>query len=347
MKFRTLGETDISVSQICLGSMTWGTQNTESEGHEQMDYAVDQGVNIFDTAEIYPTTPMSPETQGKTEEIIGSWFQQSGKREAVILATKVSGEGLKWVQNGIPISAKKIRTSLEGSLKRLQTDYIDIYQLHWPNRGSYHFRQNWAFDPGKQNREETRDHIFDVLQTLQSLIDEGKIRHVGLSNESCWGTSQFLEIASTNNLPRVVSIQNEYSLMCRTFDLDLAELSHNESVGLLAYSPLSAGMLSGKYSNGNVPDGSRRAMNPDLFRRYDKFSEPVMEAYVAIANKHGLDPAQMALAFCMSRPFMTSVIIGATTMQQLKTNIGAADLVLTEEIMSDIYNIYRRHPIPM
>lgn len=347
MKFRTLGETNISVSQICLGSMTWGTQNTETEGHEQMDYAVDQGVNIFDTAEIYPTTPMSPETQGRTEEIIGSWFQQSGKREAVILATKVCGEGLKWVQNGIPISAKKIRTSLEGSLKRLQTDYIDIYQLHWPNRGSYHFRQNWAFDPVKQNREETRDHIFDVLQTLQALIDEGKIRHVGLSNESCWGTSQFLEIASTNNLPRVVSIQNEYSLMCRTFDLDLAELSHNESVGLLAYSPLSAGMLSGKYCNGNVPDGSRRAMNPDLFRRYDEYSEPVMEAYVAIANKHGLDPAQMALAFCMGRPFMTSVIIGATTMQQLKTNIGAAELVLTEEVMSDIYSIYRRHPIPM
>lgn len=347
MKYRNLGRTGISVSQICLGSMTWGTQNSEQEGHEQMDYAVDQGVNFFDTAEMYPATPTSAKTQGRTEEIIGSWFKASGKRDEVVLASKVTGEGLKWVQGGIPISAKKIRTSIESSLKRLQTDYIDLYQLHWPNRGSYAFRQNWTYDPTSQNREKTRADILETLQTMQELVDEGKIRHVGLSNESCWGSCQFLEIAEANNLPRVVSVQNEYNLMYRPFDLDMAEMSHNEDLGLLAYSPLAAGMLSGKYSQGAIPEGSRRSMNADLFRRYTDMSEPVMEEYIQLARNHNLDPSQMALAFCMTRPFMTSVIIGATSMEQLKINIAAADVELSEAVMEDVFKLYRRYPIPI
>ncbi len=347
MKFRSLGGSGIQVSQICLGSMTWGTQNTESEGHEQISYAVDQGVNLIDTAEMYPTTPTSAKTLGRTEEIIGSWIAKSGKRDQILIATKVTGQGLKWVQGGIPISGKKIRTSIEGSLKRLQTDYIDIYQLHWPNRGSYHFRQNWRFDPIKQDGRQTKDHILDVLQTMQELIKEGKLRHVGLSNESCWGTGQFLQIADANNLPRIVSIQNEYNLMCRHFDLDLAELSHHEDVGLLAYSPLAAGMLSGKYRDSAVPEGSRLSMEKTLFGRYNDYSIKAVDNYIEIANKHQLNPAQLALAFCATRPFMTSVIIGATSMQQLKTNIGAIDLQLSEEVMQDIARAHREHPMPM
>ncbi|MCB1755859.1 MAG: aldo/keto reductase [Gammaproteobacteria bacterium] len=347
MRYRKLGRTGIDVSQICLGSMTWGSQNSEQQAHEQMDYAVEQGINLFDTAEMYPTTPSSAESQGRTEAFIGSWFKKSGKRSHVILATKVTGQGLSYIQNGIPINAKKIRNSIEGSLRRLQTSYIDLYQLHWPNRGSYHFRQNWNFDPTQQDREQTRDNMLEVLQTMQALIDEGKIRHVGLSNESCWGTSQYLDLATQNNLPRVVSIQNEYSLLCRLFDLDLAELSYHEDVGLLAYSPLSAGMLTGKYRNGAIPEGSRRSMNKNLFNRYTSFSEQATNAYLEVAEKHGLDPSQMALAFCMSRPFMTSVIIGATSMLQLKTDIGAAELELDKNVMEDIEKVYRRYPLPM
>ena len=347
MKYRKLGHTNIEVSQICLGSMTWGTQNSETEAHAQINYAMERGINFIDTAEMYPTTPSSAKTQGDTEAIIGSWVKNSGKRDQVILATKVTGEGLKWIQGGIPISAAKIRKSVEGSLKRLQTDYIDLYQLHWPNRGSYHFRQNWKYDPTSQNREQVQADILESLQTMQTLVDEGKIRHVGLSNESCWGTSQFLQIAESHNLPRVVSIQNEYNLMCRLFDLDLAELAHNEQVGLLAYSPLAAGMLTGKYCNGAIPGGSRRSMNKDLFRRYNKLSEPVMEAYVDLAKSHNLLPEHLALAFCLERPFMTSVIIGATTQEQLQRNIDAVDVELNESVREGIYHLYQHHPIPM
>lgn len=347
MQYRKLGNTNIELSQLCLGSMTWGTQNSFAQACEQIDYSLERGINIIDTAELYPTTPLGAETQGDTEEIIGRWLAGSGKRDAVLIATKVAGNGPKWIDNGCDISGDKIRRSLEASLRRLNTDYVDLYQLHWPNRGSYHFRQSWQFDPTKQNRTEFLDHVLDVLETVQELVNEGKIRHIGLSNESCWGTSQFLAIAEQHNLPRVVSVQNEYSLMQRIFDLDFAELSHNEEVGLLAFSPLACGMLTGKYSDDSIPDGSRRSIGAELGGRYIDASVLVMNKYVALAREHGLDPAQMALAFCLTRPFMTSAILGATTMEQLKTNIDAAELTLSDEVMQGIATIYREHPIPM
>jgi len=333
---------DIRVSEICLGSMTWGTQNSEAEGHAQIDYALERGVNFIDTAEIYPVNPMSKETAGRTEAIIGSWLKSSGRRDDVILATKVSGAGNNNVQDGIDISPHKIRVSIEGSLRRLQTDYIDLYQLHWPNRGSYHFRQNWTFDPAKQDRQKVRDDIYETLNYLGELVGAGKIRQIGLSNETCWGSSQYLQIAAANGLPRVVSIQNEYSLMYRSHDLDLAELSHHEQVGLLPYSPLACGMLTGKYLNGARPEGSRITIVPDLYGRAGDSVWPVVDAYVGIADRHGLDPAQMAIAFCNQRPFVTSSIIGATSIEQLAQNLGAADLKLDADVLTDIQNVYRR-----
>jgi aryl-alcohol dehydrogenase-like predicted oxidoreductase len=346
MKYNPLGNNDIKVSEICLGSMTWGTQNSESEGHSQMDLAYEQGVNFIDTAEMYPVNPISAETQGRSEEIIGSWFKSSGKRDAIILATKVTGDGISWIQDGIPISAKKVRLSVEASLKRLQTDWIDLYQLHWPNRGSYHFRQGWQFDPGNQDREETRAHIHETLEALDELVKSGKIRQIGLSNESCWGTSQFLQIAEANNFPRVVSIQNEYSLMYRSHDLDLAELSHNEKVGLLAFSPLACGLLSGKYQDGAIPAGSRMTINPDLHGRVSEYSTQAVNAYIEIARKHDLEPAQMAIAFCNQRPFVCSTIIGATTLEQLSNNLESTNVKLNSDVLEDIQQVYRRYPIP-
>ena len=347
MKYNLLGNSDIKVSEICLGSMTWGTQNSEKEGHAQMDYALDHGVNFFDTAEMYPANPISAETQGRTEEIIGSWFKSSARREKVVLATKVTGEGLKWVQDGAPISPEKIRISIEGSLKRLNTDFIDLYQLHWPNRGSYHFRQAWRLDPTKQDKQETRAHILETLTALGELIEQGKIRQIGLSNESCWGTAQFLQIAESHDLPRVVSIQNEYSLLYRSHDLDLAELSHNEQVGLLPYSPLSCGMLSGKYQGAEKPAGSRITINPSLYGRANEQAIAATAAYVDVAQKHGLDPSQMALAFCRQRPFVTSTIIGATSLEQLAIDIGSSELELGKEVLDDIHTVYRRYPAPI
>ncbi len=346
MKYRPLGNSDIRVSEICLGSMTWGTQNSESEAHAQIEYALDHGVNFIDTAELYPATPISAKTTGRTEEIIGNWFRGSGRRDQVILATKVAGEGSDVIQNGIDISPQKIRISIEASLERLQTDYIDLYQLHWPNRGSYHFRKNWRYDPTGQNRQETLDHIFEVLEYLGDLMTAGTIRSIGLSNESCWGTCQFLHAAAANGFPRVVSLQNEYSLICRNYDLDLAELSHNEQVGLLPYSPLACGMLTGKYANGARPDGSRLTINSDLFGRVHDEVWPVVDSYVSIARRHGLDPAQMAIAFCNQRPFVTSSIVGATSLDQLALNLGAADVELGAEVLEDIQSVYRKHPAP-
>ena len=346
MQYRQLGYGDIQVSEICLGSMTWGTQNSEAEGHAQIDYALDHGVNFIDTAELYPAIPMTAKTTGRTEEIIGTWLKTSSKRDQVILASKVAGKGSTDVQDGIAISPQKIRVSIEGSLKRLQTDYIDLYQLHWPNRGHYHFRQNWSYDPTSQDKQETLDHIFTTLEYLGELVAAGKIRAIGLSNETCWGTCQFLQIADANGFPRVVSLQNEYSLMYRTHDLDLAELSHHEKVGLLPYSPLACGMLTGKYENGTSPDGSRLTIAPDLYGRVNDGIWPVVDAYVSIARKHDINPAQMAIAFCNQRPFVTSSIIGATSLDQLAVNLGAAELELGEEVLEDIQSVYRLNPTP-
>ncbi len=347
MKMRQLGTSDTWVSPLCLGSMTWGSQNTVHEAAEQIACALDHGVNFIDTAEMYPTTPMSEKTLGDTETIIGDWVARSGRRDDVVIATKVTGNGKAWMYGGQDIDAPKIALSVDRSLKRLQTDRIDLYQLHWPNRGSYHFRQNWTFDATTQDKNRVKDNIHDVLQALDEQIRAGKIRHIGLSNESCWGTAQYLSIAARENLPRVVSIQNEYNLLNRLFDLDLAELSHHEDVGLLAFSPLAAGMLSGKYTNGAMPAGSRRTMNEKLSGRYTSRSAIVCDRYCALAHEHNLDPAQMALAFCLTRPFMTSAIIGATNMQQLTINLGGATLELSSEVMDGIQAIYAEHPIPM
>lgn len=335
------------VSEICLGTMTWGSQNSEAEAHEQMDYAAGQGINFFDTAEMYPTTPMRRETIGRTEEIVGSWFASNGNRDAIVLATKITGEGSAHVRNGAPIDGKVLRSALEGSLRRLKSDYVDIYQIHWPNRGSYHFRRSWAFDPTRQNSETARAEISEIVETAGDLVKEGKMRFLGLSNESAWGTAQYLRVAEEKGLPRVTSIQNEYNLLQRLFDLDLAELCHHEDVGLMAWSPLAAGMLSGKYVNGAIPQGSRRSINETLGGRWSEHSVPVMEKYVAVANKHGLDPAQMAIAWCLTRPALMSVIVGATSMDQLKSDIAAAELTLPDDVMADIAAVYRRHPIPM
>ncbi len=345
MKLNPLGTSDLQVSQICLGSMTWGTQNSEAEGHAQIDCALDHGVNFIDTAEIYPSNPMTEETFGRTEEIIGSWIAKSGRRGDIVLASKVSGRGIDYVQAGIDIGPDKIRHSLEGSLRRLQTETIDLYQLHWPNRGHYHFRRNWNYDPSQQDTAAALANIAETLDCLAGFVAEGKIRTIGLSNETCWGTLQFLRLAEANGFPRVVSVQNEYNLLYRTHDLDFAELSHHEQVGLLPYSPLAAGLLTGKYQDGKCPPGSRKTITPDLFGRANEMVWPVIDAYLDVARKHGLDPAQMAIAFCNQRPFVTSTIIGATSIEQLENDIEAAQLDLSSDVLDDINAVYRRHPI--
>ena len=347
MQYTELGRTGIRVSRLCLGSMTWGTQNSEAEGHAQLDHAVGEGINFVDTAELYPTNPLSAETQGRTEEIIGSWFERTGRRNDIVLATKITGKGNDWVRGGAPISSGEIAKAVEGSLRRLRTDHIDLYQLHWPNRDHYHFRRSWHYDPSGHDSSAIRAHMLDVLEAMQRLVEAGKVRAVGLSNETCWGTGEFLRIAGENGLPRIASIQNEYSLLQRLFDLDLAELAHNEGVGLMAFSPLAAGLLTGKYRGGAVPPGSRRSINENLGGRCTETAVAAVDAYCGIAERHGLDPAKMALAFCLTRPFMTAAIIGATTMDQLKTNIGAADLALSDEVMADIGAVHRQFPVPM
>lgn len=347
MKMRKLGRSGLDVSEICLGTMTWGSQNSEDEAHEQMSYAVEAGVNFFDTAEMYPTTPFATEAVGRTEEFIGSWFAEDGRRDKVILATKVVGPGGHGIDGGKPIGAAKMRNACERSLKRLQTDYIDLYQIHWPNRGSYHFRQSWTYAPESQDTQKALDDIAEILETAQALITEGKVRHLGLSNETVWGTAQYLRLAGEKGLPRVQSMQNEYSLLHRIYDLDFAELSHHEDVGLLSYSSLAGGLLTGKYEGGVVPPGSRLSINPNIGGRVNDHLEPALGQYLDVARKHGLNPAQMALAFCLARPFLTSVIIGATSMDQLKTCIDAKNLVLDDTVLEDIAQVHRKWPIPL
>ena len=346
MKMKPLGRTGIEVSELCLGTMTFGTQTAEAEAHAQMAMALDHGINFFDAAEMYPVNPISAETVGLTETIIGNWFEKTGRRDEVVMATKHSGAGFKHARDGAPISAETIPAAIEGSLRRLKTDYIDLYQFHWPNRGSYMFRQNWGFDPSKQDREATRTHMEEALEALQAQVDKGNIRAFGLSNESAWGTSEWLRIAAEKGGPRVASIQNEYSLLCRLYDTDLAELSVNEDVGLLAFSPLATGLLTGKYQHGRVPEGSRMSIVDNLGGRKSARVFDAVDAYLAIAQTHGIDPVHMAMAFTLQRPFMCASIFGATHLDQLEHILKCTDVTLSEEVMNDINDAHRAHPMP-
>lgn len=341
----SLGRTGLDVSAICLGTMTWGTQNTEAEGHAQADLALDRGVNFWDTAEMYPTNPVRAETIGLTETIIGNWFARTGRRGDVVLATKISGKG-RLARNGVPVSGAALREAIEGSLRRLQTDMIDLYQIHWPNRGSYHFRQIWSYDPGAATVAEVEAEMLDFLAVADALVKEGKVRAFGLSNESVWGAAKWLSLADRHGLPRMATVQNEYSLLCRQFDSDWSELSVRENMPLLAFSPLAMGLLSGKYAGDVIPDHTRRVPTPDLGGRITPQVFPAVAAYMGIAAQYGLDPCQMAIAFTRQRPFPTVPIIGATTLDQLATNIGAADLVLSDEVLDEIAAAHRQHPQP-
>ena len=324
MDYRELGRTGVKVSRLCLGTMTFGEQNSEAEGHAQMDYAFDRGINIFDAAEIYPVPP-KPETQGRSEAIIGTWLAARKRRDKVMIATKVVGRGkMTWVRKDrspTRHSPAQIMEAVEGSLKRLKTDYIDLYQLHWPDRPMRVFEGlNYLHIEGDTHP------IHEILGVLGKLVAGGKVRFVGLSNESPWGVMTFLKASEQHGLPRPVSIQNAYNLVNRSFETGLSEIFYREQMSLLAYSPLGQGYLSGKYEGGALPPGSRKTLF-DRLGRYEKGNGPrAISTYIALARKHGLDPAQMAIAFCLSRPFVTSAIIGATTMDQLKTDIAAADL---------------------
>ena len=345
MQTLTLGKTGLTVSELCLGTMTWGTQNTEAEGHAQADLALDHGVTFWDTAEMYPVNPVRAETVGRTEEIIGTWLASRGGRDRLVIATKVAGKG-QIIRPGQPITGATMRAAVDASLKRLQTDYIDLYQLHWPNRGSYHFRQMWRYAPTGTDKAVETAQMTDILTTAQALVAEGKIRAIGLSNESVWGAARWLHLADSLGLPRMATVQNEYSLLCRQFDTDWAELSLIEDMPLLAFSPLATGLLSGKYAGDVIPDGSRRSLNPDLSGRVTPQVFPAVAAYLGVAARHGLDPCQMAIAFCRTRPFPTIPIIGATTLEQLTTNIGAAEVTLSSEVLEDIAETHRAHPRP-
>ncbi len=345
MQYRRLGRTDLNVSLICLGTMTWGQQNTEAEGHEQMNYALDQGINFFDTAELYSIPPKA-ETQGSTERIIGSWFKARGTRDKVILASKVVGRSDNtWFRDDgskAELSRKQIEEAVNKSLKRLQTDYIDLYQIHWPDRP-----MTWGSNPTIYRHQEGDSHpIGETVEIMTDLVKAGKIRHFGLSNESAWGTMTFLKHAEAKGQARAQSVQNAYNLLNRTYEVALAEVSMRENVSLLAYSPLAQGYLTGKYLDGARPAGARTT----LFERGQRYENPTAEAairkYIALAQEFGLDPAQMALAYVNSRPFVTSNIIGATSMEQLKTDIASIDVTITPEIEKHIDAIHVEHCNP-
>jgi aryl-alcohol dehydrogenase-like predicted oxidoreductase len=345
MQYNTLGNTDLSVSRVCLGTMTFGEQNTQAEGHQQLDYAVSQGINFIDTAELYAIPPCA-ETYGVTEEIIGHWLQKRGRRDDIILASKMAGPGGDWVSHirggGTRFNGTTIETAVDASLKRLKTDYIDLYQLHWPERNTNYFgRLGYQQAADEQNLTP----IIDTLRGLKKQVQAGKIRHIGLSNETPWGIMQFITLAKSMDLPLVVSVQNPYSLLNRTYEIGCAEISHRENVGLLAYSPLGFGVLTGKYLD-QQPENARLTRWPN----YSRYSNPqAIEAtrrYVELARRFQLDPAQMALAFVNSRPFLTANIIGATSMEQLRNNIASEKLILTKEILSEIELIHQSIPNP-
>jgi len=342
MNYRKLGNTDLEVSTICLGTMTWGEQNTQREGFEQMDYALDQGVNFWDTAELYAVPPKA-ETFGHTETIIGNWFEKNKKRDKVILATKVAGPSRKYLRNGEnSFVGKNLDKAINDSLKRLKTDYIDLYQLHWPERNVNNFGKL-----GYTHKENSWNEFEDVLENLKKYIESGKIRYVGLSNETPWGVMKYLKLSKDKDLPRMMSIQNPYSLLNRSYEVGLAEISIREKIGCLAYSPLASGYLSGKYRNGNFPKGSRMERDFDFWTRYRKPNvDKVVEEYFKISKKYDLDISQMSIKFCEVQDFMTSVIIGATTMEQLKTDIESVKVKLDEEVIKEINEIQKIYPNP-
>ena len=348
MKYRKLGNTDIKVSVICLGTMTWGEQNTQKEAFEQMDYAINEGVNFFDTAELYAVPPKK-ETYGSTEEIIGNWFLERKNRDKVILASKAASksEGLEWIREGsskLGFDKKNISMAIEESLKRLKTDYIDLYQLHWPERQVPKFGVlDYEYDPNDKDW----NNFENVLYTLNNFIKEGKIRYIGVSNETPWGVMKFIEVAKKNNLPRIVSIQNVYSLVNRVFDVSNSEVSINEKCGLLAYSPLAGGRLSGKYLNGASPANARYTLwNRRFSRHATERGDRAIKSYFDLAKKNNITPCKMALSYVNSRPFVTSNIIGATTMEQLKENIDSINISLSAELINEINKIHLYDPNP-
>lgn len=348
MNFSKLGSSGIEVSRVCLGTMTWGMQNTEAEGHAQMDYALEQGINFFDTAEMYAVPP-SAETYGKTEEIIGTWFRKHKNRDKIVLASKIAGPGQPWVRDGrAKIDGKNVTAAIDESLKRLQTDYIDLYQLHWPNRPFPHFGKNNAgeIDFTAANAQREVDSFLDVLDALGKAVSEGKIRHVGLSNDTPWGVMKYLELAERHQLPRMTSIQVEFSVLKRSDDPYLAEVCAMEDVAYLPWSPLAQGMISGKYLDGARPAGARWTVDHRAPWRDTPDANAAVRAYIDVAKKHGLDVCQMALKFCDMQSFVTSTIIGATKMEQLKTDVEAFDLSLSDDVMKDIDDVYRKYPIP-
>ena len=343
MNYRKLGNTELNVSTICLGTMTWGEQNNQKEAFEQMDYAIDHGINFFDTAELYAIPP-NKKTYGKTEEIIGNWFEQKNNREKIILATKISGPGPSWIRGGgLQYTKENIEKSVNDSLKRLKTDFIDLFQLHWPERNTNYFGKL-----GYEHKEEKKWNDFkSILEILKKIIDQGKIRYIGLSNETAWGLSKFLEISKSFNLPKMMSVQNPYNLLNRTYEVGLAEISIREKSGLLGYSPLASGTMSGKYRNGAMPEGSRMKLFAERFKRYKtKNAANAIEEYYKISKQYNLDLAQMSLKFCELQPFMTSVIIGATTMEQLKTDIESVNINLSEDVIKEINEVQKKYTNP-
>lgn len=342
MEYKNLGRTDLEVSSICLGTMTYGEQNTEAEAHEQLDYAVERGVNFIDAAEMYPVPP-SEKTQGDTEAHIGSWLKKRGKRDDLIVATKVSGPGMQtYLRDGPRLSADHIRRAIEGSLQRLNTDYIDLYQVHWPER-----KANFFGDLGyTHDASEDGVAIEETMRALAGLVDEGKVRHIGVSNETPWGVAEYLRLAAEHGLPRIVSIQNPYSLLNRTFEVGLAEFAMREDVGLLVYSPLAFGMLSGKYLGGQKPEGARLTLF-EYFTRYSgKLAFEATARYADIAKHAGLTPATLSLAFINGREFVTSNIIGATTMPQLEEDIASAEVELDDAVLEEIAAVHAEIPNP-
>ena len=342
MNYKKLGNTDLNVSTICLGTMTWGEQNTQNEAFEQMDYSLDNGVNFWDTAEFYAVPPKA-ETYGHTETIIGNWFEKTKKRKDVILASKVGGPSRKYMRNGEnSFTGKNLEDALHGSLKRLKTDYIDLYQLHWPERNVNNFGRL-----GYEHKENDWNKFEDVLENLKKFIEEGKIRYVGLSNETPWGVMNYLQLAKDKDLPRMMSIQNPYSLLNRSYEVGLAEVSIRENIGCLSYSPLASGYLTGKYRNKQFPKGSRMERDFDFWTRYRKPNmEEAVEDYYKISQKFDLDMSQMSIKFCEVQDFMTSVIIGATTMEQLKTNVESVKVNLDSEVIKEINNVQKKYPNP-